>query len=95
MHVTYTDASRRLSADLPLLHLMPANIPLSSQRRASNIKSATSLSNVIHITRTKRTGTNGRRRNETLTLTAAQVRALEQDEAARERERRAGGVCFV
>jgi hypothetical protein len=73
---------------------MPAGVPLSSQRRANNVKSTSSLSNVVNITRTKtRKGRHG-----TLSLSAHAVRLLEQEELAKEASRRSGrlylNTCF-
>ncbi|KAJ7664832.1 hypothetical protein B0H14DRAFT_3696647 [Mycena olivaceomarginata] len=63
---------------------MPAGVPLSSQHCASNVKSTSSLSNIVNITRTKtRKGRHG-----TLSLSAHAVRILEQEELAKEASRR-------
>ncbi|KAF8136881.1 hypothetical protein K438DRAFT_1996840 [Mycena galopus ATCC 62051] len=59
-----------------------------SQRRATNVKSATSLSSRIHITRSSRKP-GGRAAQKTLCLTPAEVRRMKEDQAAKEAERRA------
>ncbi|KAJ7790341.1 hypothetical protein B0H14DRAFT_3501690 [Mycena olivaceomarginata] len=63
---------------------MPAGVPLSSQRRANNIKSTSSLSNVVNITRIK----TRKAHHGTLSLSAHAVRLLEQEELAKEASRR-------
>ncbi|KAJ7838328.1 hypothetical protein B0H14DRAFT_2588627 [Mycena olivaceomarginata] len=62
---------------------MPAGVPLSSQRRANNVKWTSLLSSVVNITRTKtRKGRHG-----TLSLSVHAVRLLEQQELAKEASR--------
>ncbi|KAJ7113062.1 hypothetical protein C8R44DRAFT_741400 [Mycena epipterygia] len=60
-----------------------------TKRRAGNLKSASSLSRLVQITRTRRTA-GGRSRTETETLTPAQIRVRKDAEEQEEAARRAG-----
>ncbi|KAF8179785.1 hypothetical protein K438DRAFT_1977146 [Mycena galopus ATCC 62051] len=61
----------------------------ASQRRATNVKSGTSLSSRIHLTRSSRKS-GGRPSQKTLTLSPAEVRRIKEADTAKEAERRAG-----